>query len=463
MKPGISYSLRQTRLKERGQVLVLFVLFSIVLFLAAVIAIDLGTYVWERQQLEIAVDAAALAGGLELPDDGVAAKDEALDFLGDNEPGVTFSECTGGQTPVDTPCVRTSFRCLVGDRDSNEIPDSSDIPATCYPGPGASWSCADQLCVTQCVFFGANRCNVIDVFASKEVSLTFTRVLGLSPILISASQNGACKGYCGTAPTALLDVMLVIDRSGSLSASELAAVKNGALTSLEYFDPQYHYVGLAVFGAAIPSDFCDSIDPGNGGTWLVVPLSDDYKNADGTINTSSDLVSTINCLETSSQGTNLGSPLSDSVFNRPDALDEFQANGRENAAQGIILFSDGAANEPDPMPGPGDDNPCEYANDRATVVKNESIELFTIGYAVTTEDCNDASGPYDDERTTELLADMATDSLDDQGHCLNAISITAENNDGDHFLCQAEGGDLDVVFATAASALAPGVRLIGPP
>lgn len=447
--------------RERGQVLVLFVLFSIVLFLAAVIAIDLGTYVWQRQQLEIAVDAAALAGGLELPDDGTAARNEALAFLGNNEPGVPFVTCPGGTTPDEAPCVQTTFRCLVGDRDSNGSPDSSDIPATCDPGGGASWSCADQLCVAQCVFAGANRCNVIDVFASKEVSLTFTRVLGLEPILISASVNGACKGYCGTAPTTLLDVMLVIDRSGSLSSSELAAVKNGVRTALEFFDPDYHQVGLAVLGASNPSNLCQDQAPGSGGTWLAVPLSDDYKNADGSLNTSSTLVSTINCLLSSSQGTNLGSPLSDSFYSRPDALNELQINGRVNAAKGIILFTDGAANQPDPMP--GDDNPCQYANDRATVVKNDGIELFTIGYAVTTENCNDDSGPYDSERTTELLADMATNSADDQGHCANAASVTAENNDGDHFLCQAEGGTLDVVFATAASALSTGVRLIGPP
>lgn len=451
----------QARHRERGQVLVLFVIFSVILFLAAVIAIDLGTYLWERQQIEIAVDAAALAGGLELPDDKVSAENEAFAFLQDNDPDVPLVACPGGESPQDGPCVQISFRCVVGDRDSNGVPDSSDIPATCNPGSGASWSCADQLCVAQCAFVGANRCNVIDVVASKEVPLTFTSMLGLPPLLVSASQNGACKGYCGTAPTTLLDIVLVIDRSGSLSSTELAEVKAGVMTALEYFDPQYHRVGLAVLGAANPSSTCQDLDPGSGGTWGLVPLSDDYKNADGSINTSSDLVSTVLCLQSSSQGTDLGSPLSDSFYNRPDALDELQTNGRADAIHGIILFTDGAANEPDPMP--GDDNPCGYANDRATVIKNESIELFTIGYAVTTEQCNDDSGPYDYERTTELLADMANDSADDQGHCANASSVTAENNDGDHFLCQAEGGDLEIVFATAASALSTGVRLIGAP
>lgn len=461
MKRGLISLNAQSRQRERGQVLVLFVIFSVILFLAAVIAIDLGTYLWERQQIEIAVDAAALAGGLELPDDKVSAENEAFAFLQDNDPDVPLVACPGGESPQDGPCVQINFRCVVGDRDSNGVPDSSDIPATCNPGAGASWSCADQLCVAQCVFVGTNRCNVIDVEASKEVPLTFTSMLGLPPLLVSASQNGACKGYCGTAPTTSLDVVIVIDRSSSMSSSELAEVKEGALSVLEIFDPEFQHVALALLGAVNPSNPCVPEDPSNGGVWLIVPLSDDYQNADGSLNTSSLLVSTIQCIGNSSQGTNLGSPLSDSFTNRADALDELQINGREGVTQGMILFSDGAANEPDPMP--GDDNPCGYANDRATVVKNENIEVFTIGYAVGSEICYDDSGSYAGARVTELLANMATDSADDQGHCANASAVTAENNDGDHFLCQADGGDLEIVFIAAASALSTGVRLIGPP
>ncbi|MEX2162440.1 MAG: vWA domain-containing protein [Anaerolineales bacterium] len=442
--------MNRARQREQGQVMVLLIVVSVVLFAAAVIAIDLGTYVWERQELEIAVDAAALAGGLELPESGAAARSSALEYIGLNDPDVDLADVT------------TTFRCLVGDRDDNGSPDASDVPAVCNPGAGASWTCSDRLCVSQCdPFTGSNRCNVIDVDATKEVSLTFTQLLGFPPVEITASRNGACKGFCGTAPTSPLDVVIVIDRSGSMSSSELTDAKNGALAVLEIFDPQYQHVALAVLGTGNPSDVCEQIEPDHGGDWLIVPLSDDYKNADGTLNSSSDLVSIIQCIGTSSQGTNLGSPLSDSFYNRADALEELLNSGQEGATQGIILFSDGAANEPDPMA--GDDNPCQYAYDRAAVVKGNDIEVFTIGYGVQSEYCDDDSGAYNYERVTELLANMATDSADDQGHCANAASIAAENGDGDHFLCQAEGGDLDFVFVTAASALAPGVRLIGAP
>lgn len=459
MKNRIIALIDRNKQRERGQVLVLFVLFLVVILLGAVIAIDLGTYLWERQNLEIAVDAAALAGGLELPEDKNAAEDEALAFLASNQPGVTFVTCPGATTPQQTPCVKTSFRCVVGDRDNNGAPDSSDIPATCDPGAGASWSCADQLCVAQCVFVGTNRCNVIDVAASKEVSLAFTSVLGLPPLLISASQNGACKGYCGTAPTTSLDLIIVIDRSFSMSDDELADAKAGALSVLEVFDPQYQRIGLAVLGAGNNSNKCVAQLPTSGGNWLIVPLSNNYKNANGSLNTGSVLVSTINCLQNdgATQSTNLGSPLSDTAFNRPDALTELLNSPNTDAAKGIIMLTDGEAREPG-------SNPCQYAYDRATVVKNAGIEMYTIGYGVQGLTCGfDSSGSYEDVLVTDLLADMATDSADDQGHCNSASARTAENNDGDHFLCQASGDDLEIVFVTAASALGGGVRLIGSP
>ncbi len=449
----------QLSLRERGQVLVLFVLFLIVLLLAAVIAIDLGTYLWHRQNLEAAVDSAALAGALELPDDRASADSEALAFLGTNQPGVTFDACPGGMTPQQTPCVRLSYRCVVGDRDNNGSPDSADIPASCNPGAGAAWSCADQLCVAQCVFVGSNRCNVMDVSASKEVTLTFTSVLGLPPLLISASVNGACKGYCGTAPTLALDLIIVIDRSFSMSDDELDDAKDGALAVLQLFDPQYQSIGLAVLGAGNNTNKCVAQLPTSGGNWLIVPLSNNYKNLNGTLNTSSVLVSTINCLQNdgATQSTNLGSPLSDTWYNRPDALTALLNSPNTSATKGIIMLSDGEAREPG-------STPCQYAYDRATAVKNAGIQMYTIGYGVQGLTCSfDSSGPYRNVLVTDLLADMATDSADDQGNCASASARTAENNDGDHFLCQAAGDDLEIVFVTAAAALGGGVRLIGAP
>jgi hypothetical protein len=310
------------------------------------------------------------------------------------------------------------------------------------------------------------------ISASKDVSLTFTKLLNLPPIVLTASRTGACKGPCGEPPTVPLDVIIVLDRTPSMSWYELNDAKDGAFAVLEMFDPEIQHVGLAVLGAADPDNHCQEKAPDEGssgwwcerwpwmcspgGEWLVVPLSDDYQNADGSLNYSSELVSTLQCISTAdSQWTNLGSPLSDSAFNRPDALTELLASGRD-VKKGIIMLSDGAANEP------YDNSSCQYAYDRATVVKNEDVEIFTIGYGIENVTCRDSwyYSDYYNTRVTELLADMATDSLDDHGHCRYQSNIDAENSDGDHFLCQPKGGDLQIVFRAAAAALSTDIKLI---
>jgi len=447
---------------ERGQIFVLFIIFSVLIFASAVGAIDLGTFTKARQNLEIAVDASALAGGLELPISGIEARIKVLEYIDINYPGVNHAD------------VLTTFRCLVGDRNGDGNPDTVDIPATCDPGTGNPWTCDDGLCISWCEFTGSNRCNVLVVEATKDVPLIFTTLLGMSPIEITASRTGACNGPCGAPPTVPLDVALIIDRTPSMSSSDIANAKSAALTALEIFNPEFQHVALVVLGAGDPGDTCDDLDPTSGGNWLVVPLSDDYKNADGTLNTSSDLVSTIQCLQVSEifQQTDLGSPISDSYYGQADALGELLGSTRD-APMGIILLTDGAARRPysdwpdypDFFPGPSPTgNNCAYANSRATFAKDEGIEIFTIGYGVSGDRCNhELGGSYYNVLTTVLLADMATNSADDKGHCSNSSNIAAENADGDHFLCEARGEDLDQVLATAAAALAGGIRLIGFP
>jgi len=451
--------LRQWRFRrhEDGQVLVLFVGIFILIFFAAVGSIDLGTYMRARQSLEVAVDAAVLAGGLELPGSGSAATSMAWQYININDPDVNADD------------MATSFRCLVGDRNHDGSPDPEDIPIVCDPGGSASFACENGLCISPCVFTGTNTCNVMAISATKEVPLIFTAAIGLPPLEISAGRSGSCKGLCGAPPTVPLDVIIILDRTISMSWSELSEAKDGAFAVLEMFNPELQRVGLAVLGAGDPNNLCEDKDAEGGGNWLVVPLSSDYQNEDGTLNASSQLVTTIECLDNSSiyDGTNLGSPLSDTEFGRSDALNEL-LNSDRDVKKGIILLTDGAANDPGWCWPPWswdcwftpDSSPCEYANDMANVVKGEDIELFTIGYGIEGEHCGDDWGDYRTARATGLLADMATDSLDDKGHCVNEATKDEENADGDHFFCQPKGEELESVFRAAAAALSTGIKLI---
>jgi hypothetical protein len=116
--------------------------------------------------------------------------------------------------------------------------------------------------------------------------------------------------------------------------------------------------------------------------------------------------------------------------------------------------------------GPPGSGPCDYAARRAAAAKalDPPIEVFTIGYGLSsTDSCTDSTGPWRNRLATELLADMATDSQDEWGHCVGSTAIRNENADGDHFLCEARGTDLEPVFRAAAEALASGSRLVSLP
>ena len=110
---------------ERGQVIVLFTFFIVVLLGFAAIVVDLGVLRNANQNLWNALDSGALAGASALPADGNAARLTAMQYADSNYPG-----------SIPSGRVSTSFRCLVGDRNHDNLPDMTDIPMTCNPG---SW------------------------------------------------------------------------------------------------------------------------------------------------------------------------------------------------------------------------------------------------------------------------------------------------------------------------------------
>jgi hypothetical protein len=105
---------------------------------------------------------------------------------------------------------------------------------------------------------------------------------------------------------------------------------------------------------------------------------------------------------------------------------------------------------------------CDYAGQKAEAAKNADIEVFTIGFGVEDETCQyDTGFPYNGSPATTVLANMATDSEDDNGGCTSSSAIDAENADGDHFLCEAkDGSSLEEVFTAAAELLITGSKLV---
>ena len=211
-----------------------------------------------------------------------------------------------------------------------------------------------------------------------------------------------------------IDIGLVLDRTSSMTDADLTNVKNASLAMLRLFDPSQQYVGLAVLGQSQTAASCAGVGNARGlavaaagtGTWVTVPyptngsLSSDYL-VGGALNNNSQLVRTISCLNHSSTGTNLGDPLT-------AMANTLRSQGRAGVPKGIILLTDGAANQPNTRS-------CKYANDAASAVKSQGVELFTIGFGVVGDTCVDIDGTYRNAQASTLLADMATGPTVDDG------------------------------------------------
>jgi len=393
------------RRDESGLVFVWTTLFLLVLLGFAALAVDLGHsyFVGEREQN--AVDAAALAGAPYLPADPAAAHDAALQLA-------SVNGFTDGQDGV-----RVSAAPSPTDPSQLEVTISQDVP---------TW------------FGGA---------------------IGFHTMTVAKSGVGVASEASSATP---VDMVLILDRTGSMSAQDLQNVKDASLALLGTLDTSVDHVALGVLGPSSTTTACSG--NGNDGgfglkgsgantTWLAAPypngpLLNDYRNSDGTLNYGSQIVKTINCLNTSSVGTDLGDPVA-------AAQAYLAANGRPDAQHDIILMTDGSANQPN-------NTSCNYANNDATSAKNAGITIVTIGFGIGHAPCEDVSGPYArvapstvGANATKLLADMASPVAGvpaaDDHDCSQQSGVDAENTDGDNFFCVPKGQDLTSVFVTAAS------------
>ena len=440
--------------EETGQAVVLAAALMTALCGVGAITVDIGLLVHERVAIQNAVEAGALAGAQQLPGDAANAEVVARDYVLDNEPDL----------PVGN--VNVSFRCVVGDRNFDGLPDLSDIPLACNPGANATWTTRGGISASPCIPAEGDACNVIVVQASTDVAFSFAGVLGIPTGSTGVRTSAACRGVCGGPPTGPVDLLLVVDRTGSMSSGDITNVRNASRSILRLYNPELQWVGMGLLGPSQTGSTCSGANSPAAvrsassaqyatANWVPVgltgvgaPVNQSYLNADGTVNSASLIAKAITCFDTSSTGTNLSTPVD-------RARQYLLANGRPNAKKGIILQTDGTPN----FSGAGNsaDYTCAAAYSAATTAKAAGIEIFTVGFGVTgTDMCPDSSGFYRSRSVTRLLADMASSSID------NGCNA-AENTDGDHFFCAPRTQDLTTIFQSAAASLAGGARLIALP
>jgi hypothetical protein len=347
--------------------------------------------------------------------------------------------------------------------------------------------------VHDCNPFAGDKCNTIRLSTTNTIPYYFAPVIGINTGSTGVVNAASCKGACG-APSPV-DVVMVLDRTGSMTPTDVANVKNAALSVLDFYEPADQWIGLValpygqgapgstgstgkceVYGDRRPQPPNPSSTPtyqqyptttGSTLWWNTAGLSKDYKTATGALNPGSNLVQEINCLQRArdyqttsgdrvyaiSPGqapagahTNLGDPLD-------AARAMLLATGRLEVPDVIIFMTDGQANQPSTM------QPCAYFNNKATTAKNAGQAIFTIAYGLDSPPVSCASNDsafWRNKPATTNLAFAATDSTDDvPGGC-----GSNENKDNDHYFCTPGTADLEPVFHQVAVAAIENAHLI---
>jgi hypothetical protein len=302
--------------------------------------IDVGYAYYTQRSLQSSADAAALAGAQELPDSAKAIST-----------ATAYSGSTGNKNArVNVKNVKTTVRtrCLASSP-------------------------------------GCRPVNAVTVDETAGVKTAFLGLFGFGALDVHIKST-ACSP-CSAKP---LDIMLVLDRTGSMcqdhngnsdpACTDLNNARNGIKTFLGFMDSSRQWVGLDVLPPATSvSNRCSTPTEANynsgSAAYTIVPLSKDYSGAKGALNSSSDLVQTLNCQKANGR-TSYATAIE-------KAQDELDLHGRADIPDIIIFLSDGAANIGPTFystKSPYRMQPCHQGVTSAAGVKSRGTVIYSIGY-----------------------------------------------------------------------------------
>jgi Flp pilus assembly protein TadG len=387
--------------EEHGQAVIFVVVFLVAVIGIIGFVVDIGHAYQAQRSLQGAADAAALAGAQALPDANAAqttAKQYGSSATGKNQ----ITDVNVKET-VTTSCNTT-------------IPGCSPV-------------------------------NMVSVDEAATVSTYFSKIVGVDSFNVKV--HAAACSPCGAKP---VDIMIVLDRTGSMCTNaqnqndgcvDLNNAKAGIRTFLGFFDSSMAHVGLAVLPPATSvGNRCSTPASGNynstSAAYTVVPLSNDFRNANGTLNASSNLISTLACVQ--GAGTT-------SYANAIEAgQTELEAHGRTNVPKMIVFFTDGAANT-GPTYYPTSSlyrmTPCHQGINSAAGVKAKGTVIYSIGYAL-----DDDTGGC---RAYTGAAEKPTPPTITVRETLSQIASAP-----DKFLQRPTSGELQTIFSAVAQDISQG-------
>lgn len=488
--------LRRTRKREHGQALVLFALSLVVIMLFASIVIDVGMLRTDTARLQNALDAGALAASQQLPTTGAASAGVttlAQTFVHNNYP------------PVSTGSVSVAYDCLIHSTTTGTAgvygPKLTDIALECANFPSAGpWTCNSTTCFAPCnptavgTSSGTTQtCNMLGVTATSTQPYTFGGVVGIKSGTVNGagSGNGNPVSYAANSPSPI-DVVLIIDRTGSMSGVDTQNAQTAADAVRTLYDGTSQWLAMGFLGPSFTSTNCPSpyaaahvvpdtsIGTANAGDvsrWIPVglsgigaPVNQNY-NQDGLpYNTTaypSTLSKAIGCFALASVGnsstqTDLADPISMAT--------QYLTSQNDGRRKGIILETDGQANTHAPGSYPNN-TPCTNAVNAALAAKAAGIEIYTIGFGLDNKSGDNPTCSDNGQTARATLVSMASSyahdfAAGDANACYTSsdTSYPAPTGQTEHFYCVPKSGVpsnlLADIFTTAAGALASGGHLV---
>ncbi|HET7172468.1 MAG TPA: vWA domain-containing protein [Gaiellales bacterium] len=361
---GIRWTERGGRVA--GQTLPLVVIFMMSLLLAAGMAIDIGNAYRVKQSLQASAAPRRRRGR---------------------------ATCRA-RAPRSRPRTRSARSRVARTRSPGSGPVSLQAAANCATGP--------EFCTPA---------NTVQVTESADVPTYFLHLVGINDITVTVHSQ-ACSP-CGALP---LDIVMVLDRTGSMSGQKLTNAKQGVTSFLDDLDPAIDDVGLVVLPpAASLGAKCGSAPSSNynltNAAYLVVPLSNDYAGSQGNLNGSSDLISTLNCVQAGGQT---------AYANALDAAQaELDANGRPGVQKVIIFLSDGAANSGPgylPATSPYRTQPCHTAIQIAAASKASKVLVYSIAYDLDVSGAEACQSALGGDESPRILANQAMQQIATPGN-----------------------------------------------